>query len=191
MVDYSVNFPENRLEDLIYNIGDVKAESVCVPSGFVSELCKEHDNITACVGFPGSVMPEVKQFEASNALACGAKNLDICVNVNRFINEDYDVMNRDFEALCVYTKIHKIKVTAFVPNKINTNLAEILCQKCIECGVDFLGMHYGSDVDLYLSLLKDSDVKLCLHGLVLKSDAEELLSKGVGRVITSWAKVCV
>ncbi len=61
--------------------------------------------ISAVIGFPhGSNRPEVKALEAKLAIKDGAVELDMVMNIGRFLSGDYDFVQKDIEAVVAEAK---------------------------------------------------------------------------------------
>ncbi len=57
--------------------------------------------VCAVIGFPhGMTMPEVKGFEAQKAIAAGAEELDMVINVAALKEGDYEAVLTDIRAVC-------------------------------------------------------------------------------------------
>jgi len=86
--------------------------SICVRPSDVSlaakELKESNCRVSTVVGFPhGSSRPEVKSLEARLALKDGAVELDMVMNIGKFLSGDYDFVRRDIEAVVSEAKKHK------------------------------------------------------------------------------------
>ena len=89
--------------------------SVCVNSGnvkFVAEQLKGGP-VKACatVGFPlGVMLPEVKAFETARAIADGAGEIDMVINVGAFKDGDLDLVERDIAGVVKAAAGRPVKV---------------------------------------------------------------------------------
>jgi len=64
------------------------------------ELKGSETAVSAVIGFPhGSNRPEVKALEAKMAIEDGAVELDMVMNVGKFLTGDYDFVQQDIEAV--------------------------------------------------------------------------------------------
>lgn len=78
--------------------------SVCVNSYWVStcaELLKDSDvKVCTVVGFPlGAMSTKAKAFEASNAIADGASEIDMVLNIGEMKAGHYDAVREDVKAV--------------------------------------------------------------------------------------------
>ena len=61
--------------------------------------------LAVVVGFPhGSNRPEVKALEARGAIADGATELDMVMNIGKFLSGDFDYVRKDIEAVVAEAK---------------------------------------------------------------------------------------
>jgi len=62
-------------------------------------------DVSMVVGFPhGSNRPEVKALEARLAIEDGAVELDMVMNIGKFMSDDYDFVQKDIEAVVAEAK---------------------------------------------------------------------------------------
>lgn len=67
--------------------------------------------VSTVVGFPqGASRPETKALEARLAIADGARELDMVMNVGRFLSGDHDLVRRDIAAVVQAAKPHGVLV---------------------------------------------------------------------------------
>lgn len=83
--------------------------SMCVRPTDVALAAKELENsevaVSAVIGFPhGSNRPEVKALEAKLAIEDGAVELDMVMNIGKFLSGDYDFVQKDIEAVVAEAK---------------------------------------------------------------------------------------
>jgi deoxyribose-phosphate aldolase len=83
--------------------------SVCVRPSDVATVAKilKHSGVKTCmvVGFPhGAHRPETKALEAKLGIQDGAEELDMVMNVGKFLSGDYDWVRRDIEGVVAEAK---------------------------------------------------------------------------------------
>jgi len=118
VIDHAVLKPTFTDKDVIAHarmcvqrgVGDI-----CVRPTDVALAAKETRGSTttvACViGFPhGSNRPEVKALEAELALKDGAVELDMVMNIGKFLSGDHAFVQRDIEAVVSVARKHKALV---------------------------------------------------------------------------------
>ncbi len=89
--------------------------SVCVRPTDVSLASKilSDSKVPVCVvvGFPhGSNRPEIKSLESKLAIKDGAKEIDMVMNIGKFLSGDYDFVQKDIESVVSVAKRHNVVV---------------------------------------------------------------------------------
>jgi len=65
----------------------------------------------AVVGFPlGAALPSAKAFEAREAIRCGAREIDMVINIGALKSKDYPLVLKDIAAVVDAAKPHPVKV---------------------------------------------------------------------------------
>lgn len=110
------------------------------------------------IGFPhGGHVPAIKVTEAEQAIADGARELDMVVNIGKVLSKDWDYVARDIQVVVEAAHAHQALVKVIFENCFLQNEhKEALCRICGEVGADFVktSTGYGSsgalDEDLQL-----------------------------------------
>lgn len=174
----------------------------------VIELEGTSIDVCTVIGFPhGTPVPRVKAFEAEQAFADGAREVDMVVNTGIVLGDDWEFVAEDIESVVAVTRRHKgiIKVifeTDFLPedrHKIR------LCEICSSVKVDFVktstgfgfvkggegGYDYCGATDHDLKLMRrhcSPEVGVKASGGVRNLDrALEVIALGVTRIGTGSA----
>ena len=113
---------------------------------------------TTTVGFPhGGHTTAVKVAEAQNALAEGATELDMVVNISKVLSGDWGYVRRDVEAVLEPTHSGRMKLKVIFENCYLEDAHKLrLCEICGELGVDWVKTSTGygtggaTDEDLIL-----------------------------------------
>lgn len=122
--------------------------SVCVQPGWVplvaSRLKGSGVKTCAVVGFPlGGTLPEVKAYEAYQAVQSGAEEIDMVINIGALKSGDEEAVRRDLEAVVEAAKpkaiIKAILETASLTDEEKRRAAEW----AVESGVDFVKTSTG------------------------------------------------
>ena len=111
-IDHAVLKPFATNEDIIEGCklcDKCGVASMCVrPTDVVlaaQQLKDSQVDVSMVVGFPhGSNRPEVKALEARLAIEDGAVELDMVMNIGRFLSGDYDFVQKDIEAVVAEAK---------------------------------------------------------------------------------------
>jgi len=100
----------------------------------------------AVVGFPhGSNRPEVKALEAKLAIEDGARELDMVMNVGKFLSGDYDFVRRDIEAVVAEARSHggvAVKVILEICWLSDEQIAKA-CEVARDAGADYVKTSTG------------------------------------------------
>lgn len=112
VIDHAVLKPEMTAADVRRHAAICKARGIgalCVRPGDVSlaatELAGSDCRVCAVIGFPhGASRSEVKALEAKLAIADGASELDMVMNIGRFRSGDHAAVRRDIEAVVAVTR---------------------------------------------------------------------------------------
>ncbi|HEX8917112.1 MAG TPA: deoxyribose-phosphate aldolase, partial [Chloroflexota bacterium] len=103
MIDHSILLPAQTDADLVQGIAIARKYRVrcVVPKAFQAARAKEllrGSDVRLCIaiGFPqGVTSPEVKRFEAEQALRLGAQELDMVINISALKSGDHEFVERD------------------------------------------------------------------------------------------------
>lgn len=182
--------------------------SICVPSYAVrvcKELLKESDVKVCCViGFPhGNTTVNVKVFEAIEAVANGATEIDMVVNIGKVkTGHKVYVFN---EISAIKKAIHNIPLKVIFENcYLNEIEIKELCEICLKLQVDFVktstGFGYiknslgiiekrGADLEQVILMSKKTSHKglkiKASGGIETLEDIERFYNVGVTRFGTS------
>ncbi len=152
MMDHAVLKPAMTDDDIRKNA------AMCIEKG-VGDLCvrpsdtalavsllKDSDTTVAVViGFPhGANRPEVKALEARLAIEDGADELDMVMNIGKFLSGDYEYVQRDIEAVVAEAKEKGIVVKVILETCLLT-LDQVAgaCEIAIAAGADFVKTSTG------------------------------------------------
>lgn len=124
--------------------------SVCVRPSDVALAAQELAGTgvvpSAVVGFPhGASRPEVKALEARLAIEDGARELDMVMNIGKFLSADYGWVERDIEAVVAEARRHpgvRVKVILETCYLSPGQIAKA-CQIAQAAGADFVKTSTG------------------------------------------------
>ena len=105
--------------------------------------------VAVVVGFPhGASRSEVKALEAKLAIEDGADELDMVMNIGKFLSGDYDYVKRDIEAVVAVAKPKGVLVKVIQESCLLT-LAQVAkaCEISIAAGADFVKTSTGFNGD--------------------------------------------
>lgn len=170
--------------------------SVCIPPCYV-KLAKEYTNgklpICTVIGFPnGYSSTDVKIFEAQKAVADGADEIDMVINVGMLKAKSYDYVLDEIKRikLAVGDKILKVIIeTCLLSHEEKLKMCEIVS----ESGADFIKTSTGfstggatlEDIELMQKNVYPSLKIKAAGGISTLLDAEDFIKAGASRLGTS------
>jgi deoxyribose-phosphate aldolase len=94
---------------------------------------------TTVIGFPhGSNLTDIKVFEAKRAVELGCGEIDMVMNIGRFLSGDYDLVLRDIAAVTELAHGSKVLIKVILENAYLTGeQIKKACEICVQAGVDF------------------------------------------------------
>lgn len=125
-----------------------KFASVCVNPTWVhyaATLLKEDEDVKVCtvIGFPlGANTPEVKAFETKDAIANGATEIDMVINIGAMKDGDYDLVERDIRAVVEAANGTLVKVI-FETCLLTKEEIKKACELSVKAGADFVKTSTG------------------------------------------------
>ena len=170
--------------------------SVCIPAAYVKRA-KDYvqDRMAVCtvIGFPnGYATTACKEFETKDALANGADEIDMVINIGWVKDGKFDAVEEEIRTLkkACGSKILKV----IIETCLLTEEEKIkMCQVVTSAGADYIKTSTGfstagatfEDVALFAKHV-GADVKIkAAGGIASMADAEKFLSLGADRLGTS------
>lgn len=199
MVDHTLLLQTATWEEIKAICDDgIKYEtaSVCIPTCYVKQA-KEYmgDKCKVCtvIGFPnGNYTTETKVFETKDALANGADEIDMVINVGMLKAGEYDYVLNEIKAIKEACGEHILKV--IIETCLLTDEEKIkMCEIVTEAGADFIKTSTGfstagatfADVELFAKYV-GANVKIkAAGGISSMDDAEKFIELGATRLGTS------
>ncbi len=126
-----------------------KFASVCVNAANVAQCAKilKGSDVKVCsvVGFPlGATLPSVKAFETEQAIANGASEIDMVLNVGAMKSGNFALVKEDVEAVVKAAHPRKAIVKVIIETCLLTDDEKVkACQICKEAGADFVKTSTG------------------------------------------------
>ncbi len=170
--------------------------SVCIPPSFVKQA-KDYvgDKMAVCtvIGFPNGYMTTaVKEFETKDALAGGADEIDMVINVGWVKEKRYDLVEEEIRCLkrACGDKILKV----IIETCLLTDEEKIeMCRVVTNAGADYIKTSTGfstggatfDDVALFAKHVGENVKIKAAGGISSLEDAEKFLSLGADRLGTS------
>lgn len=171
--------------------------SVCVNPCFVAycaELLKGSSvNVCTVIGFPlGANTTTIKALEAQQALADGASEIDMVINVGALKDKDYDYVENEIKALKLLAGKKVLKV--IIETCLLTDEEKVkACELAKEAGADFVKTSTGfskggatvHDVELMRKTVGDEMGVKASGGVRTKEEMEAMVKAGANRIGTS------
>jgi len=172
-----------------------KFASVCINPvhvGFVSNQLKGTGIYTCCViGFPlGANKPQVKAFEASEAIKDGAQELDMVINIGALRDGNIELVYEDIKAVTDVAK-GRAKVKVIIETcYLNDREKIVACIISKLAGADYVKTSTGfgsggatvEDVQLMLGVVGDTMRVKASTGIETREDAEKMIKAGATRL---------
>ena len=151
MIDHTILKPE-ATEAAVQKIIDEAKEynffSVCINPcwvAFASEQLADTD-VAVCtvIGFPlGANTPEVKTYEAADAIKNGANEVDMVINIGALKSQQYDHVRQDIQGIVDAAK-GKALVKVIIETALLTDEEKVkACELAKEAGADFVKTSTG------------------------------------------------
>lgn len=170
--------------------------SVCIPASFVKdakEYAKDRIKICTVIGFPnGYSTKEVKCFEAENAIANGADEIDMVICVGDLKDQKYDKIRDEISAIKKSCGDKTLKV--IIETCLLTDEEKIkMCELVSAAGADFIKTSTGfstggatrEDIILFAKHVGKGVKIKAAGGISTLDDAVDFIKLGADRLGTS------
>ena len=170
--------------------------SVCIPPSYVGRA-KEYlgDRMAVCtvIGFPnGYNTTAIKEFETEDAVAYGADEIDMVINIGWLKDREYDRLRdeiRQVKAACAGRILKVIIETCLLSEEEKVRMCGIVT----EAGADFIKTSTGfstagatfDDIRLFAEHVGEGVRMKAAGGIKSFGDAEEFIRLGADRLGTS------
>jgi deoxyribose-phosphate aldolase len=170
--------------------------SVCIPPSYVKqakEYVKDRMAVCTVIGFPnGYATTAVKEFETKDAIANGADEIDMVINIGWVKDRKFDELREEIRTLKAACGSRILKV--IIETCLLTDEEKVmLCKIVTEAGADYIKTSTGfskagatfADIELFSQHI-GSNVKMkAAGGISSLEDAEHFLELGADRLGTS------
>ena len=175
-----------------------KTASVCIPPSYVKQAkgyVGDRMKICTVIGFPnGYNTTAVKEFETKDAIANGADEIDMVINVGALKDKDYDYVKAEIEGVRDVLEGKTLKViieTSLLTKEEIKKMTEI----CNETFVNYIKTSTGfgkrgaslEDIDVINKYKSELLQIKASGGIKTLKETEEFIKKGVTRIGTSSA----
>jgi deoxyribose-phosphate aldolase len=151
-IDHAVLKPSHTTKDVKTGCAlarKFRVASICVKpteAALARQELKGSDvKVCVVIGFPhGTHRPEVKALEARLAIQDGAAELDMVMNVARFLSGDADYVRKDIEAVVAEARKHDVLVKVILETcYLSPDQIAQACRIAEEAGADFVKTSTG------------------------------------------------
>lgn len=201
LIDHTVLKPETtqgEIETLCQEAIEHNFMSVCVQPTWVNlaaDLLKGSQSVVCTViGFPlGANTTKVKAFEAADAEANGAKEVDMVINIGWVKDEQWEKVLTDIKAVVEAVKEETLVKVIVETALLTTAELEKVTEIVAVSGAEFIKTSTGfstagaqiTDVEL-MSRVSNGRIKVKASGGVrTKVDADKMVAAGANRIGTS------
>lgn len=199
-IDHTLLKADARMEQFNTLCNEAKTydfASVCVNPSWVAycaELLKGTDvMVCTVVGFPlGQTTSTVKAFETKEAIANGAEEIDMVINISAVKDARYDVVLEDVKVVVEAANGKTVKVILETCLLTEEEIVKA-CEICVEAKAHFVKTSTGfstrgatvADVKLMKATVKDNALVKAAGGVRSFADLEEMIAAGADRIGTS------
>ena len=198
MIDHTVlkaDATRVDVEKICKEAAEYKFASVCINPGNVELAAKllADSEVKVCtvIGFPlGANTSEVKAFETKEAIAKGAHEVDMVINIGRLKDKDYEYVRNDIKAVVEAAK-GKALTKVIIETCLLTDEEKVkACELAKEAGADFVktstGFSTGGATPEDIKLMRETvgpnlGVKAS-GGVRCFADAEAVIANGATRI---------
>lgn len=199
-IDHTLLKPEStqtQIDKLIAEAVEHQFASVCVNPTWVSYAAKAlkgtEVNVCTVIGFPlGANTSSVKAFETKDAVANGADEIDMVINIGQLKSGQYDAIEADIRAVVEASGDKLVKV--IIETCLLTDDEKVkACQLAIAAGADYVKTSTGfstaganiADVTLMRKTVGPNIGVKAAGGTRSYADAEAFIKAGATRIGTS------
>ncbi|MGX7030587.1 deoxyribose-phosphate aldolase [Vagococcus zengguangii] len=189
------NTTEADIKKLIAEAKEYGFFSVCINPTWIklaAEELKDSDvKVCTVIGFPlGANASAVKAFETTQAIADGADEVDMVINVGALKSGQYDVVLNDIKAV-VDAAAGKALVKVIIETALLTDEEKVkVSELAVEAGADFVKTSTGfstggataADVKLMKDTVGDNAQVKASGGIHSLADVEAMVEAGATRI---------
>ena len=170
--------------------------SVCIPPSYVKQA-KEYvqDKMAVCtvIGFPNGYMTtKTKEFETKDAIANGADEIDMVINIGWVKDKKFDCVEEEIRTLkaACGDKILKVIIETCL---LTDEEKREMCRVVTRAGADYIKTSTGfskagatfADIELFAANIGPNVKMKAAGGISSMADAEKFLELGADRLGTS------
>lgn len=200
MIDHTVLKADTPLET-VKRICDEAMEygfaSVCINPchvAYCADYLKDSDvNVCTVIGFPlGANTSAVKAFETKDAIANGADEIDMVINIGALKDKNYDLVRNDVKAVVEAANGTLVKVILETCLLTEDEIKKA-CELCVEAKADYVKTSTGfstrgatiEDVQIMKAAVQGKAKVKAAGGVRTHEDMVKIVEAGADRIGTS------
>ena len=169
--------------------------SVCIPPSYVKAKEYVQDKMAVCtvIGFPNGYMTtKTKEFETKDAIANGADEIDMVINIGWVKDKKFDCVEEEIRTLkaACGDKILKVIIETCL---LTDEEKKEMCRVVTRAGADYIKTSTGfskagatfADIELFAANIGPNVKMKAAGGISSMADAEKFLELGADRLGTS------
>ena len=188
---------KKEIDIIISEAKEYGFKTVCVNSSWVKHAATELKGtgvgVTSVIGFPlGAMISEAKAFEAKEAIAHGADEIDMVIQIGKLKDGEFDYVLKDINTVKASMGDKPLKViieTALLTEAEAKKATEIVK----ESNADFVKTSTGfstrgatkDDIKMMKSVMGDSKGIKAAGGVKTPKDLDDMIALGATRIGTS------
>lgn len=197
-IDHTLLKPDAREEEVKKLCAEARQYgffSVCINPSFVELAARELENsevkVCTVIGFPlGAASMQTKAFETQDAIAKGAKEVDMVINLSKLKDKDDEYVRKDIEAV-VKAAAGKALVKVIIETCLLTDEEKVrACELAKKAGADYVKTSTGfstggakqQDIALMRKTVGESMGVKASGGIRSAEDAQKMIESGASRI---------
>ncbi|MGX6979858.1 deoxyribose-phosphate aldolase [Vagococcus elongatus] len=198
LIDHTALKAEVNEQDILKLTAEAKKHgffSVCLNPCWIplaaKELADSEVKICTVIGFPlGTNSTETKAFETKAAIAAGADEVDMVINIGAVKSNQYDVVFADIQAV-IDAAAGKALTKVIIETALLTDEEKVrVCELAVEAGADFVKTSTGfstggatvADVQLMKQTVGNKAQVKASGGIHSLADVEAMVVAGATRI---------
>ena len=196
-IDHTLLKPDATREEVVKLAEEARKygfATVCVNSanvGTAARILSGSKTVPiAVVGFPlGAGLPSAKAFEAREAIRCGAREIDMVINLGALKAKDYTLVLKDIQAVVDASRPYPVKVI-LETSQLNHEEKIVGCALSKAAGAAFVKTSTGftgagatvEDISLMRKVVGDDVGVKASGGVRSTEDAMKMIQAGANRI---------
>ena len=197
MIDHTILKATTTKEDVVKICKEAKEYgffSVCINPANI-ELAKEElkgSNVKVCtvIGFPlGANTSAVKAFETKDAIAKGADEVDMVINIGALKDKNYELVYEDIKAVVDAANKEALVKVIIETCYLTDEEKKIACELAVKAGTDYVktstGFGTGGSTPADIKLMRETvgeNIGVKSGGVRCEEDAVKVIDAGATRI---------